>query len=160
MSALTVLILGFTSPLVAQTVPDRIPETAAEWEVECAAGKAISCQIAGSLHYGGLGVPKNRAAAIPLFVRACDLGENLGCFNAGHSYFDGDGVAKDAAKAVRLFERGCDLNLAVGCVEAGKRYHDGLGVETDKKKARLFFLRALDIDPELPAAKKALSKLK
>lgn len=160
MISLAALQLGLASPLIAQIVPNKIPETAAEWEVECSSGKAISCRIAGNLHYGGLGVAQDRARAIPLFERACDLGESLGCFSAGSGYAEGDGVATDVVKAVRLFERGCDLQLSLSCVHAGQSYRDGLGVEKDRKTAKLFFIRAIDIDPDFPVAKKALSTVK
>lgn len=86
---------------------------------QCDAGDAASCFILGEMHFRGIGVSTDRAAAVELLGKACEGGYLDGCRAAGKAVWDGKGAKKDAKKAREFLDRACTGGSAIGCVELG-----------------------------------------
>jgi len=79
----------------------------------CEKGNPQACNELGYLYANGIGVTKDRASALKLFVDACDAGQLEACRRAAVGYQNGYGVSKNAARAQELTQKACEL----GCKE-------------------------------------------
>jgi TPR repeat protein len=79
-----------------------------------------ACVSAGRLYEFGHGVPRDAAAAFPLYEKACDLKYAGGCYNAAVLLETGKGVEKDVERARALYAKVCGLGGATACERAEK----------------------------------------
>lgn len=104
---------------------------------------AVGCTTLGELTADGRGTPKDPAAAVTLFERACSLQNARSCNCLGEFAERGVGVAKDVKRAKELFSKACDWHNADACKNLGRLYRAGVGgVVRDYTKAAQLMDRA------------------
>ena len=96
----------------------------------CAKGDGQGCVLLGISYQVGKKVPKDEAAAVPLFLKACSLDDGNGCWYAGTCYLRGRGVAKDMDRAIELLTKACDKNEKNGCLDLGDAYRKKTPADT------------------------------
>ena len=97
-------------------------------QASCAAGDLTACYRLGTyLEY----VESSPAAALPLYLRACDGKVASACTNLGSLYGRGSGVARDDAKAAALYRNACDRGDATACANLADFLMRGTGVTAD-----------------------------
>jgi len=82
------------------------PAAASAWESACKGGTGPSCVALAFLRSKGMGVPRDEAAGVALFQRACDLGDLRGFRRAAPEKLVGDSCADSD-------DLGCDLLAAL-----------------------------------------------
>jgi TPR repeat protein len=69
------------------------------------------------------GVPRDEAAAVAAFKRACDGGGAHGCDLLGRTLAQGRGVTRDDdVEAAKLYDKACEAGDLLGCGDAGSMY--------------------------------------
>jgi TPR repeat protein len=74
-----------------------------------------ACGIVAWIRQPRIGVPKDPAAALQLFEKACDGGDGQSCAGAAVIYASGDGVPADLPRAAALLDKGCAAGSAQAC---------------------------------------------
>lgn len=99
------------------------PKDEAECKAECDKGSAESC-----LNYAKhVRKAKSRAAAIPLYKKACDGGVGDGCGELGNAMWpdsDDKDVEKQARAALAILDKGCEMGSGLACDSAGDMLRD------------------------------------
>lgn len=121
----------------------------------CDLGNAGGCNFLGELTAKGEGTAKDAAAALALFVRACqgpgDLRIGASCHDAALLLTEGD-VPHDEARAASLLGDSCRLGYMNGCLELGRMYHHGRGVAKDPRRAIELLMKVCENASILPVA--------
>jgi TPR repeat protein/tRNA A-37 threonylcarbamoyl transferase component Bud32 len=106
---------------------------------------ASGCVNLGNLYEGGVGVPKDLAAAAKYYQLACDHGGLGGCTGMARLHADGLGVPRDAVKARALVESGCKAGDAGSCDQLGYFHAVGkAGLAPDGVEGIRYFQLACD----------------
>jgi TPR repeat protein len=118
------------------TPPDSVARAAEVVENAClSASDARACESLGWMRERGSAVPRDEAAALVLFKRACDAGAVGACEQLGRALLQGAGGPQDDKAAARLFRRACDDARSDGCVDLATMYCMGRGVPRDPARS-------------------------
>ncbi len=99
------------------------PADEAECQAQCDKGSAESCLNFAQI----VRKKKSRAAAMPLFKKACDGGVGDGCGELGNSMWpdsDDKDVEKQARAALGYLTKGCEMGSGFACDSAGDLMRD------------------------------------
>lgn len=105
----------------------------------CDGGSAFGCVNAGVAQSKGWTGPKDEAAGLKLFEKACALGR---CSNVGFAHANGRGTPKDMGKAVEVWAKSCESGESVSCLNLGYIYERGKGVGKDQAASGHYFEKA------------------
>jgi TPR repeat protein len=146
----------FLATNAAYTAPQKdLAKAATLSKKSCELGHAAGCSFLGELTAKGEGTARDPAAALALFVRACQGPGNLrigaSCNDAGVMLAEGD-VPHDEARATTLFGEACRLGYMNGCFELGRSYARARGVAKDPRKAIELLAKVCDESTLLPVA--------
>jgi len=146
----------FLATNAAFTAPQKdLAKAAALSKKSCELGHAAGCNFLAELTAKGEGGARDPAAALALFVRACQGPGNVrigsSCHDAALMLTEGD-VPHDEARAATLLTDSCRLGYLNGCFELGRMYFRGRGVTKDARKAVELFMKVCDDSSILPVA--------
>lgn len=149
------------SEFVMRMTADGIDTRKPEWFKDALAkaqGGDVDYQYGvGSLYAGGLGVPRDPAAAFRWFERAARSGHGAAQAAIGAAYAKGEGVEADYIEAKAWLEKAAAEGYPVAEERLGWLYCHGLGVPKDLSKAIALYESAGKLGN--PAAKSALAAL-
>lgn len=149
------------SDFVMRMTADGIDTRKPEWFKDAlskAQGGDVDYQYGvGSLYAGGLGVPRDPAAAFRWFERAARSGHGAAQTAIGAAYAKGEGVEADYIEAKSWLEKAAAKGYPVAEERLGWLYCRGLGLPKDLSKAIEFYEAASELGS--PAAKCALAEL-
>ncbi len=111
----------------------------------------------GSLYAGGLGVPRDPAAAFRWFERAARNGHGAAQTAIGAAYAKGEGVEVDYSEAKVWLEKAVAQGYPIAKERLGWLYSHGFGVPKDLSQAIGFYESASKFGN--PAAKYALAEI-
>ena len=98
-------------------------------------GSAVGATMVGLMHWAGLGVKQDTAAACRYF----EVGDQRGSVNStellADCYFKGKGMKQDYVRSAALYTKAMDKGLPQSYCALGNQYLDGLGVAKDEAKA-------------------------
>lgn len=112
----------------------------------------------GSLYAGGLGVPRDPAAAFRWFERAARGGHGAAQAAIGAAYANGEGVEADFAEAKEWLEKAASRGYPSAEERLGWMYRHGLGVPADLSRATGLYESASKLGN--PAATCALAEMR
>jgi uncharacterized protein len=116
--------------------PDSVSRAAAVVENAClSASDARACESLGWMRERGSAEPRDEAAALGLFKRACDAGAVGGCELLGRALMQKAGGTQDDKAAAVLFRRACDDARSDGCMDLATMYCMGRGVARDPARS-------------------------
>jgi len=149
------------SEFVMRMTADGIDTRKPEWFKD-ALSKAQSGDVdyqygVGSLYAGGLGVPRDPAAAFRWFERAARHDHGAAQTAIGSAYAKGDGVEADYVEAKAWLEKAASKGYPVAEERLAWLYCHGYGVPKDLAKAIELYESASNLGN--PAAKYALAEL-
>ena len=150
-----------SSEFVMRMIADGIDTRKQEW-FKSALAKAQSGDVnyqygVGSLYAGGLGVPRDPAAAFRWFERAARNDHVAAQAAIGIAYAKGDGVEADYQEARSWLEKAAAKGSPTAEERLGWIYWNGFGVTQDIEKAKEFYESASELGN--PEARNALAEL-
>lgn len=149
------------SEFVMRMTADGIDTRKPEWfksALAKAQGGNIDYQYGvGSLYAGGLGVPRDPAAAFRWFERAARNGHVAAQAAIGAAYAKGDGVEADYQEARSWLEKAAAKGYPTAEERLGWIYRNGFGVTQNIKKAIELYESASELGN--PEARNALAEL-
>lgn len=149
------------SEFVMRMTADGIDTRKPEWFKDALAkaqGGDVDYQYGvGSLYAGGLGVPRDPAAAFRWFERAARSGHGAAQTAIGAAYAKGEGVEVDYVEAKAWLEKAAANGYPVAEERLGWLYCHGLGVPKDLQKAIELYESSSKLGN--PAAKYALAEI-
>jgi TPR repeat protein len=120
-------------------------------------GSAVAQNLLGNMHFYGVGVEKDYAAALRWYRKAAAQNhpgpQNL----IGLCFENGWGVKKDYGEALRWYRKAAEQNHAGGQYNLGVMHECGFGVEKDVKEAARWYRKAAE--QNLPSAQNWLGVL-
>jgi uncharacterized protein len=162
LSTLLLVLALPSSPLVAQTAPQRSDELAdfaagaeayrsgdyatalKEFLPLATQGNPAAQFNVGLMYERGQGVPQNRQEAFTWYRLAADQGNASAQFFLGTDYQLGQGVPEDHKEAVKWFRLAADQGLAGAQYSLGFEYERGYAVSQDYKESVRWYRLAAD----------------
>ena len=149
------------SEFVMRMTADGIDTRKPEWFKDALAkaqGGDVDYQYGvGSLYAGGLGVPRDPAAAFRWFERAARSGHGAAQTAIGAAYAKGEGVEADYIEAKAWLEKAAAKGYPIAEERLGWLYCQGFGVPKDLLKAIELYESSSKLGN--PAAKYALAEI-
>jgi len=104
----------------------------------CRLGSAYGCMLAGTMHEGLSGLPKNEKSATEFLSAACERGNLVSCSELAVRY----AATGMFEKAAELNDGACNAGLPTACANLGIMHHEGKGVRKDPQRALQLMRRA------------------
>lgn len=105
-------------------------------------GYALAQHHLGKAYETGIGVTRDKVAAINWYQKAGVQGYLPAQLDAGRMYYVGRGISRNYEKALRWYQRAADLGSAEGQFHVGDIYERGKGLSRDKRIALEWYLKS------------------
>jgi TPR repeat protein len=109
---------------------------------EAQQGNPTAQLYVGTMLEAGVGVPRNRNAAIPWYRKAADQGLPGAIYTLGRIYYDGIVVSQDRRRGANLILKAAQMGDPVAQSEIGLEYEKGIALPKDLSKAAYWYRRA------------------
>lgn len=117
------------------TIPQDWDAAAKWYEQATVQGVPAAQNNLGHMYSQGLGVRRDKARAVELWLEAAKGGHVYSYYNLGLAYYRGEGVEKDEAEAAKWFGQAADAGLDDGQFAIGEMYRLGIGTERNESRA-------------------------
>jgi TPR repeat protein len=85
------------------------------FDKRCSKNDGYACGMVAYFYDKGIGVQKDKKAAINYYTKGCGLNDNDSCTILGYYYYKGIGVKKDLNKAITLLKKACKNHSKDAC---------------------------------------------
>lgn len=115
------------------------------WEKQALNGNAIAQYNLATLHYKGLGTPKDPFEAFKWYRVSALTGNNIAMFRIGMMYLKGDGIEKNCESAFKWIKKSNENSYQEATFQLGKMYYHAKCAKRDYVKALEAFEQYYDI---------------
>ena len=107
-------------------------------------GQPWAQYVLGEMYFAGLGVAKDEAGALRLWMESAENGNQYGMMNVGNAKYRGDGGTTNFIEASKWCLKAAEIGFPEAQLSLGLMFANGLGVARDDVEAVKWFQRAAD----------------